>query len=340
VATFERPRFAVGRRARWQAAAVIALAAGGCMQKLDAGWTGPAGPLPVDDRNPIILTNDGVEDNWQGEYAMLLANDRGPRLAGIVISASPPWPNVQTNVAGWRELVAAASASGLRNIPDPITSIGAPLIRPPSGDIDQTSANRSEGALFIIETSRQLSLPHRPLVILTGGRLTDVADAYLVDRTVRDRVVVVSSLGTATPSGGAMGIPNGDMDPWADTIVASRLRYVQVSARYDQLTDVPDARVSELPANPFGDWMAAKQPKIWSVREAADHVALAALALPTFATVVDRLTPGAPVGAGATAGPDLTTDPNGQIWIVRESAAAVATARLWELLLDPTTFAP
>ena len=46
-----------------------------------------------------------------------------------------------------------------------------------------------------------------------------------------------------------MGIPNGEMDPWADTIVAGRFRYVQVSAFYDQLTDVTGGptRVSHLP---------------------------------------------------------------------------------------------
>jgi hypothetical protein len=319
---------------------VIALAAAGCVQTLDAGSSGPRGPLPVDERNPIVLINDGIEDNWQGEYAILLANDRGPRLAGIIVGTSWPWPDIATNVAGWRGLVAAARESGLRNIPDPITSIGAPLTRPASGAIDDTTANRSEGARFIVDAAKRLGLPYRPLVLVTGGPLTDVADAYLVDPTVTDLVVVVSSLGVPTPSGGAMGIPNGEMDPWADTIVATRFRYVQVSGRYDQLTDVPDARVSELPANPFGAWMAAKQPKIWSVHEAADHVAVAAVALPTFATIVERAAPGAPVGVGASAGPDLIANPDGSAWIVRESAGAVATARLWELLVNPLTFAP
>ena len=40
-----------------------------------------------------------------------------------------------------------------------------------------------------------MSLPWRPLVVVTGSRLTDVADAYLMDPTVADRVVVVSALG-------------------------------------------------------------------------------------------------------------------------------------------------
>ena len=191
------------------AVVLLAGAAGGCSQKLDAGSNRPHGRLPVDERNPIVLLNDGAGDNWQGEYAVLLANGGGPALAGIVVNRSKPWPDLGANVAGWRELVSAARASGLRNIPDPIASVGPPLVRPASGEIDATAPNRSEGALFIVDASKRLSLPYRPLVVVTGGALTDVADAYLINPTVAERVFVVSSLGLVSASGAQMGNPNG-----------------------------------------------------------------------------------------------------------------------------------
>ena len=316
----------------------LALLATGCLESRDLGSTVPHGRLPVDERNPILLLNDGPDDNWQGEYAALLANSGGPALAGIVVNTSPGWQDLDANVAGWRGLVAAARASGMAGIPDPTASIGPALVRPASGQIDDTTPNRSEGARLIVEISARLSLPYRPLVIATGGRLTDVADAYFVDRTVTDRVVVVSSIGTTTASGGAMAAPNGEMDPWADAIVTARFRFVQVSAFYDQLTDVPSSRLSELPANPFGDWIAAKQPKIWNLPEAADQVAAIAVGIPTFATKVERVSATALVGAGATAGPDLVADPNGAAWLVTESAGAEATGRFWSALLAPTTY--
>jgi len=316
----------------------LALAAMGCMETRDLGSTVPHGRLPVDERNPILLLNDGPDDNWQGEYAVLLANSGGPALVGIVVNTSPGWQDLDANIAGWRGLVAAATASGMAGIPDPTTSIGAPLVRPASGQIDDTAPNRSEGARLIVEKSARLSLSYRPLVIATGGRLTDVADAYLVDRTVTDRVVVVSSIGSTTASGGAMAAPNGEMDPWADAIVTARFRFVQVSAFYDQLTDVPASRLSELPANAFGDWIAAKQPKIWNLAEAADQVAAVAVGIPSFATKVERVAAAAPVGAGATAGPDLVADPNGAAWLVTESASAEATGRFWNALLDSKTY--
>ena len=318
---------------------LVALAATGCTESFSAGSSAPHGLLPVDERNPMVLFNDSNSDNWQGEYAVLLANGAGPRLAGIVIGTSPNATDIDANIADWRNMVAAARASGLANIPDPIATINDPLVRPASGDLDATVPNRSEGALLIVNESARLSLPYRPLVVLTGGRLTDVASAYLIDPTVTERVVVVSQLGTLSGSGAVMGPPNGEMDPWADAIVTARFEYVQVSAFYDQLTDVPAARLSELPANAFGNWIAAKQPGIWNDPLAADQCAVAAVGIPSFATAVERVAPVGTVAAGATAGPNLAPDPNAALWLVTASAGSAATNRFWELLLDPATFA-
>ena len=317
----------------------LAVSVLGCTQTLDAGSTGPHGRLPVDERNPVVLVNDGPGDNWQGEYAVLLANGGGSPLAGIIVNASSPWPDLTGNVAGWRDLVSAARNSGLEGIPDPIASVAPPLVRPASGDIRDTRANRSEGALFIVEASKRLGLPYRPLVVATGGALTDVADAYLVDETVVDRVVVVASLGAVTGSGAAMGPPNGEEDPWADTIVASRFRYIQVSAFYDQLTDVPASRIAELPANALGARIAAKQPNLWHWSPASDQVAILAVGLASFATAVERVTVAAPATADATAGPELAADQNGSGWLVTACDGSAATARLWALLRDPATYA-
>jgi hypothetical protein len=312
-----------------------------CSETRNLGSSEPSGPLPVDKRNPVVLANDGAYDNWQGEYAVLLANAGGPKLAGIIVSSSPSWNDIDENIAGWRGLVRAARDSGLRDIPDPIASIGRPLERPASGQIEATSPNLSEGAHFIVEESRHLSLPYRRLVVATGGRLTDVADAYLMDPTVVDRVVVVSSLGTANASGGTMGVPNGEMDPWADSIVTARFPFfVQVSGYYDQLTDVPATRVPDLPPNALGDWIAAKQPGILKMRVAADQVAIAAVGIPTFAAEVTRVSAASLVGSGATAGPELALDPDGPAWLVTQGAGAEATARFWEILRDPATYGP
>ncbi len=315
---------------------LLAVACGG--QTLDVGADSPRGLLPVDERNPVILSNDNYDDNWQGVYAVLFANAGGPSLMGIIINGSAYAPDTDGSLADWKALVAAARASGMRNLPDPIASQGSPLARPSDGNIDSTVPNRSTGALLIVETSARLNLPYRPLVVVTGGRLTDVADAYLIDNTVAERVVVVSSLGSVTRAGGVMGAPNGDLDPWADWIVAQKFRYVQVSTFYDQTTDITPAQLSSLPQNEFGTFVANQQPAVEQILTRADHVSIIAVGLPQFVVGVEQVAPD-PAGAfDATTGPTLVPDANGHVWLVTGVDGALATARLWQMLQDPHTF--
>jgi len=321
----------------WVALVALGVVASACGGTLDVGDDSPRGPLPVDDRNPIILCNDGYQDNWQGEYAILLANSGGPALAGIIINDSGPWPDINANLAGWKKMVQAALDSHLRNIPDPIASVGLKLVQPSDSKIESTQPNNSAGANLIVNLSRKLARPYRPVVVVTGGRLTDVADAYLIDPTVPERVVVVSALGTTTASGGGeMGMPNGEMDNWADLIVTKKFRYVQVSSYYDQPGDVTTDLLAQLPDNPFVSWIAKKQPQIWNDPRAADQVAVAAVAIKGYALLAPKVTQ---QGVTASKYPALVLDTAGPSWLVTSSASAMATSRLWNALLDPATFA-
>ena len=65
----------VSGRPSARAALALAVLALGCYESRNLGSSVPHGLLPVDERNPILLTNDGAYDNWQGEYAILLANE-------------------------------------------------------------------------------------------------------------------------------------------------------------------------------------------------------------------------------------------------------------------------
>ena len=315
-------------------------ALGGCGGTLDAGHDVPHGLLPVDERNPVIIENDGWSDNWSGEYAVLLANAGGPPLAGIIVNATRYWHDLNANASGWNKMMTAARSSGLKQIPDVTPSAGAPLVRPPDGQIEMTAANNSAGAKLIVETSLRLSLPSRPLVLLVNTPLTDVADAFLLDPSVVDRVVVVAALGSYVSPNGLMNGPNGDLDPWADWIVAQRFRYVQISAYYDQTGDVTSSQLVNLPQNPLGVWMAAKQPKIFDIATASDQVAVLAVGLPTFATAVQRAAPDTSAAFETTQGPALLPASDGNAWLVEQIAAPLAASHLWQLLLDSRTYGP
>jgi hypothetical protein len=326
--------------ARVAGLAGLALSTPACGGTLDAGYDLPKGKLPVDERNPVVIDNDGWSDNWMGEYAALLANNGGPALKGIIVNKSTYWTDHALNTSGWKRMVAAARTSGLKNIPEITGSAGTPLERPADGNIDSTVPNDAAGARQIVELSRQFSLPHRPLVVICGSGLTNVADAYLIDHSVADRVVVVASLGGYAMSSGHMAGPNGELDPWADWIVTQRFTYVQVSAFYNQLNDVTTAQIPDLPPKPLGAWMADKVDDILAVPSASDQVAVLAVGHPEFVAAVQRASPDTSGAFDTSQGPPLKPDPAGKTWIVTKIAAPLAPSKLWQMLLEPRTYDP
>src|SRR5215207_7258995 len=165
------------------------------------------------------MVNDGPRDNWHGEYAMLLAASGRAKLVGIVVDGTPIYPVLEDNVSGFRQMVDAARSSGMQGIPDPTASVSPALdlVRPASGVIEDTVPNRSEGARLILDMAQRYGSAVHPLVIATGSAVTDAADAYLLDPTLPERAVVVSSLGNIEETGVRSGDPNGNIDVWATT---------------------------------------------------------------------------------------------------------------------------
>lgn len=316
-------------RGSCSALAALLLACGG---ELDAGFDTPHGPLPVDERNPIVVVNDGGLDNWQVEYAALLASSRRARLLGVVVNSNAEYPSLETNVTNFRDLVAAGRQSGMTQLPDPIASVAPALSRPGSGRIEDTVPNYSEGARLILRAASEHGTRWRPLTLATGGALTDVADAYLMDPSLAERVVVVASLGSSEGTGARTDDPNGARDSWATLIVLSRLPYVQVNGYYDQLLDLPEDRVAELPNNAFGAWMAEKRTKLLGTLVACDQVSLLASALPWFSSAVKK------VRLDADDSSLLVEAPEGPIWHVERCDADRARDEIWSLLTEPTTF--
>jgi hypothetical protein len=296
---------------------------------LNAGFV----PLPSDNSSSVIITNDGGHDNWQGEFALTFAAAGDIVIAGIIITASPYWPDLNANLSDWTGLVNAARASGL-TAPSPIASIAPALHRPQSGVLADTTPNDSAGAQFIVTSAHRLGSASRPLVIATGGPLTDIADAYLLDHTIAGLITVVSALGTADAVTATMAVPNGESDPWADEIVATTFRYVQVSTYYDQSAVVPTSRVPELPNSAFGKWLGTKRSMLNPQLVACDQISVMAVALPAFVRGFVRMAVAGTVPVGMTDVPQLALTQMDGVWIVTNSAPAVGTDAFWRTLLS------
>ncbi len=147
--------------------------------------------LPYDNTNPVIHTNDGNIDVYSLEYAMSLASAGDINLVGIVGELVAPFH--------YQDMVGKARRSGMVNIPDSVVMnrvAGATraLQEPASGLIEDTIPLTTLESNFIVSEANKAT-PENPLVIHTGGPLTAVADAYLLDNSIADKIIVTALLG-------------------------------------------------------------------------------------------------------------------------------------------------
>jgi hypothetical protein len=85
--------------------------------------------------------------------------------------------------------VATGRASGLRNIPEPVAGTRGHLVKPASGKVEDTQPLDSPGRRQIVREAKAATA-EKPLVVCVGGPLTAVADPYLLDNSIADRLVV------------------------------------------------------------------------------------------------------------------------------------------------------
>jgi hypothetical protein len=110
---------------------------------------------------------------------------------------------------------------------------------------------------------------------------------------------------------------------------------VQVSAFYQQTSDIGTSELATLPATPFGDRMRNKQPTILTFTTACDQVAVLSVALTDFAVAADvkRFSPDPAAAFDSVSGPPLIPDPDGKAWVVTRIQAPLAKGSLWTMLL-------
>jgi inosine-uridine nucleoside N-ribohydrolase len=290
--------------------------------------------LPFDRACPVFHDNDDHRDVYTEEYLMALAHLGEIRLVGLTTTYAPSAREYDLFVKGRAEIVALARRSGLKNLPEAMPGTGGKLTRPASNKPEDTQPLRLAASRALISAARQCT-PEKPLVFLTGGQLTVVADAWLQAPDIADRVVVA----------GLFGAPgrdyNASLDAWAWTIVMSKFRVLAVpfgdskkrGTVFLKAAEVPKERIrAELPQSvPLVAWMLEKRHPSNPGPEEHDYDGQAAIALmrPDFITQVRRWRP---AGIHLNGDVKLVPDDNGPVIEAVDAEQSVSTAEFWRAM--------
>ena len=172
---------------------------------------------------PVVYDNDWLRDTNDDEYLFAKAHLGRAKLRGLILTKDE-WDSgkqykVKDGLDDFNANLAIALRSGLRNVPDVTIGADRLLARPGSGKVEDARPVVSAGSDLIVREARRAS-PEKPLVVIVGGPLCTVANAYLADPSIADRMVVMM-----TDIDGYNG-----SDPWANYVVATRCKVVNFGA--------------------------------------------------------------------------------------------------------------
>jgi len=322
-----------------------------------------AEPIPYDYRNPVIFVQDGgIESGFMDVYLMALQSAGVIDLRGMITSTTwgeenrqPPYSPVpdENLLRERRELIDKGRRSGFRNIPDTVAGPTLTLWgrRPASGRIEDTIPFGTPGSWLIVNEARAASTA-RPLVVVMGGDPTAVADAYLLDPTIADRVIVAWQAGYLRADGtvSADGSFNMSVDPWASYIVTERLRAVLfVGKGYAEggIPQTPKSWLSALPDTEIRQLMTeAGWPRdgyFWEPLWDIDCTPAIALTRSDYVIETRRYSISYWEPSPWTAGvylPVYAPDPSGNLLAVIRASEPVATQEWWARATAPEAWGP
>ncbi len=290
------------------------------------------GILPLPKKCPVICDNDDHRDVYTDEYLLALSSIGEIDLKGIITTYSPN--EYQTFVKGRGMIMDLAKMSGMKNLPALFSGTNKKLTWPESNRIEDTRALEIDGSSFIVQQAKKAS-PKKPLVIIAGGQLTSIANAYLLDPSIAGRIVVMGVFG-------AQNIDyNAGLDAWAWTIILAKFRTVSIpigpygnrGVVYMKPPVVPKQRIKTKlnQSVPFFKWMFDKKHPHNELPNEGDFDGQPAILI-TKAGYVTQWKRFDCVGINEKGYPILTETKNGKIWQAQDANQQTATNEFWRVM--------
>ncbi|MDB5049184.1 MAG: Pectate lyase/Amb allergen [Fibrobacteres bacterium] len=198
----------------------------------------------LDSTNPVIFDNERWDNGVENEYVWAKASLGLLDLRGNIVTDDfhSAQNTVAAQMAAGREEMRVANLAGLSRIPDMTAGAAARLKLPANGLIEDLQPTPSAGSDLIVAEARKAT-PEKPLLVVAGGPLTTVAQAYLTDPSIAPRMVVA----------GVFSYNLQATDSIANYLVAKKCRFVQWGRTYTWGGVQDTARIQEIPLSRMGE---------------------------------------------------------------------------------------
>lgn len=197
----------------------------------------------LDSTNPVIFDNERWDNGPDNEYVWSKASTGSLNLRGAIVTRDFHNGNaMDVQLRKARQELWEARAAGFANLPDMIVGATARLAWPDSGSLENIVSSPSAGSELIVAEARKAT-PEKPLLVVVGGPLTTVANAWLTDPSIAPRMIVA---GTYTYS-------MQPEDTVANYLVARKCRFVQWGRDYVWGGTPDTSRIRDIPPTIMGE---------------------------------------------------------------------------------------
>lgn len=198
----------------------------------------------VDAKSPVIFDNEFWDNGPDNEYVWAKASKGDLDLRGNLVTDAfrPGMATMDNQLIRAKAERRAAQLAGLGVIPDPLPGSRRPLQAAASGRLEDILPEQSAGSDLIVAEARRAT-PEQPLVVICGGALTTVANAYLADPSIAPRMVVAAIYPFTINAS----------DSVAAYVVAKRCRMLVWGRDYVWKGALDTARLDALPRSRMGE---------------------------------------------------------------------------------------
>ncbi len=314
--------------------------------------------FPYSTLNPVVYINDQITDNYGSAVALALASDGAISLVGNICGyPKESWMQDAKYKKYKHEYVTAhfkthrkAIASGFKNLPPPLLGLFDRHKKPASGRIKDTKIIGSPGTDLIVNEAMKCS-PEKPLVVVIGGDFCTLADAYLKEPAIAERVVVAAraynldSEGNIKPGNKEYNI---NQSGWSATIVLKKFRVICFPGGSGMSPKGTCDQVKGLPPKPLRKYMI--QMEHWHYGNQCKEKWWLGDAPPLLSVVSSvfikdlryaRISGYVKSPAAPEMVPSITcTTDSSNIMIVMDGTNSLTTKILWEHLANPCAWDP